>query len=210
MTEPLLVVATNNAHKVEEIRAILSSEIDAEQLERVVSLKDFTVEEPVEDGVTFAANALIKARHAAKATGLVALADDSGLAVEVLGGSPGVFSARWSGTHGDDVANRQLLLTQILTVPDEHRQASFVAAMALVWPDGTELVVEGTVHGTLRHEDAGEGGFGYDPIFVPEGHTMTTAEMSAEEKNRVSHRAAALKKLVEPLRGVLTPPQKDR
>lgn len=198
-----LVVATGNPHKVQEIRDILVDDFTADQLEGVVPLSNFDAPEPVEDGITFVANALIKARSAAQATGLPALADDSGITVSVLGGAPGVFSARWSGTHGDDVKNRRLLLEQVASVPDEYRQAAFVAAIAIVWPDGREIVAEGAARGMLLREESGEGGFGYDPIFVPDGHQRTTAQMTPAEKNAISHRGNALRKLTEPLREIL-------
>lgn len=186
-----IVVATGNAHKLSEVRAILSPVPDS-----IVPLSDFDAPEPVEDGITFAENALIKARSACTITGLAALADDSGITVDVLGGAPGVFSARWSGHHGDDAANRDLLLAQLSDVPDQHRQAAFVSAIALVLPDGSETVVEGRVEGTLTREARGSGGFGYDPIFIPTGHEQTTAEMTSEEKNALSHRGIALRKLL--------------
>ncbi|MSS85264.1 RdgB/HAM1 family non-canonical purine NTP pyrophosphatase [Actinomycetaceae bacterium WB03_NA08] len=186
-----IVVATGNAHKLSEVRAILSPVADS-----IVPLSDFDAPEPVEDGITFAENALIKARSACEITGLAALADDSGITVDVLGGAPGVFSARWSGHHGDDAANRNLLLAQLSDVPDRHRQAAFVSAIALVLPDGGETVVEGRVEGMLTREARGSGGFGYDPIFIPTGHEQTTAEMTAEEKNALSHRGIALRKLL--------------
>ena len=225
--QPRLVVATGNAHKVDEIRAILAEQLAGatgddssngaakalsldELLAGIAAQSAFAVSEPVEDGVTFAANALIKARHAADATGLPALADDSGISVDVLGGSPGIFSARWAGVHGDDAGNRDLLLAQLADVPDQHRGARFVCAMALVAPAGhslpggaRELVVQGEVVGTLTHETHGEGGFGYDPIFRPAGYQVTTAEMSSAEKNSLSHRAAALRQLAEPIVEVL-------
>lgn len=186
-----IVVATGNAHKLSEVRAILSPVADS-----IVPLSDFDAPEPVEDGITFAENALIKARSACEITGLAALSDDSGITVDVLGGAPGVFSARWSGHHGDDAANRNLLLAQLSDVPDRHRQAAFVSAIALVLPDGGETVVEGRVEGMLTREARGSGGFGYDPIFIPTGHEQTTAEMTAEEKNALSHRGIALRKLL--------------
>lgn len=195
-----VVLATRNGHKVVELRAILAEVLagtggDPALLDAVVGVGDFTdVEDVVETGVTFAQNALLKARAVALATGLPALADDSGLAVDVLGGAPGVFSARWAGRHGDDPANLALLLAQLADVPDEHRGARFVCAAALVTPDGDERVESGEVHGTLTHEPRGGGGFGYDPIVrLPDGRTM--AELSAPEKNAISHRGKALRAL---------------
>lgn len=200
---PRLVVATGNAHKVSEMKAILSAEFTSAELDGIASLADYPHEEPVEDGVTFEANALIKARAAAQTTGIPALADDSGLTVEVLGGAPGVFSARWCGHHGDDHANLQLLLGQLQDVPDAHRAAAFVCAMAIVYPDGREVTVRGTIEGHLAHSPQGAAGFGYDPIFIPTGYTRTTAEMSAEEKNSISHRGTALRALTDELRLIL-------
>lgn len=205
MVNPRLVIATGNDHKVTEIASILAHSLPQSALDGIVSLAHYQHDEPVEDGVTFEENALIKARSAVQATGLPSLADDSGLSVDVLGGSPGVFSARWCGHHGDDVANRNLVLAQLADVPDRHRGAQFVCAMALVFPDGREKTVRGTVPGHLLRQARGEGGFGYDPIFIPTGHTLTTAEMSAAEKNSLSHRGAALRALADDLQQVLLP-----
>ena len=190
-----IVVASGNAHKIDEFRAILGDAVG-----EILLLSDFDAPEPIEDGVTFEANALIKARSAMKITGMAALADDSGLAVDVLGGAPGVFSARWCGHHGDDAANRDLLLAQMSDVPDVHRGCAFVSAIALVLPDRTEAVTTGRIEGTLTREPRGNGGFGYDPIFLPNGRSQTTAEMSAEEKNSISHRSIALHGMLEVLR----------
>jgi XTP/dITP diphosphohydrolase len=185
------VLATRNAHKVDELRRILSA-YDVE----LVSLSDYPdLADVPETGATFADNALLKARAVAVATGLVAIADDSGLSVDVLNGMPGVLSARWAGRHGDDVANLQLVLGQIADVPEERRGAAFVCAAAAVAPDGREVVVEGRVEGRLVHAPRGHNGFGYDPIFTPIGETRTTAEMSAEEKDAISHRGIAFRAL---------------
>src|SRR5690606_40095806 len=127
---------------------------------------------PIEDGITFEQNALIKARAVCAATGLPAIADDSGISVEVMGGAPGIFSALWSGEHGADEANVRLLLAQLEDIADEHRGAAFVCAAALVTPDGREVVRVGRMHGHIAHGPAGAGGFGYDPIFIPEGHSV--------------------------------------
>lgn len=185
-----IVLATHNAHKVEEFHAIVAA--TRPDLEVV----GYDGPEPVEDGVTFAENALIKARAAAAHTGLPALADDSGICVDVLGGSPGVFSAYWAGHAKDAAANLDLLLDQLSDVRDPHRTASFVSTIALVVPDaGSEHVVEGRWPGRLASASAGAGGFGYDPIFVPHGQTAdaerTVGEWTAEEKNAASHRARA-------------------
>lgn len=201
--KPGLVVATGNPHKVQEIRDILAPHLTSAQLERIVPLSDFTGEEPVEDGVTFLENSLIKSRAATRITGLPALADDSGIAVDVLGGAPGVFSARWCGHHGDDSGNRELLLSQLADVPEAHRSCAFVSAVSLVRPGGEETWAEGRVEGTLATEPAGSGGFGYDPVFIPRGHSVTTAQLSAAEKNALSHRGLAVRQLVQQIREIL-------
>lgn len=188
-----VVFATGNAHKVGEVQRILDA-VDAGI--EVLSLAGWPdAPNPVEDGETFAANALIKARAIAAHTGLPTIADDSGICVDALNGMPGIFSARWSGAHGQDVANLQLLLGQMHEVPDARRGAHFLCAAALVTPDGVERVVEGTVEGSLTREPAGAGGFGYDPIFRPHGYDITTAELDAEHKNAISHRGAAFRAL---------------
>ncbi|MGV9188075.1 RdgB/HAM1 family non-canonical purine NTP pyrophosphatase [Arcanobacterium canis] len=184
-----LIFATHNAHKVEELEAILRPLIPG--LAGIEGAASLGIDEPVEDAVTFEGNALIKARAVARATGRPALADDSGISVDVLGGAPGIFSARWSGIHGDDMANVALLLAQLADVPLEHRGAEFICAAALVMPDGREFTQRGRVRGTLRDERSGESGFGYDPIFQPEGCDVTAAELTPEQKNAISHRARA-------------------
>lgn len=191
-----LVLATHNLHKIGELRAILAPVLPDLDPASVVGARDVGAAEPVEDGVTFAENALIKARALAAHTGLPAVADDSGLAVDVLGGAPGIFSARWSGRHGDDAANLALLLAQLADVRPEHRGARFVCAAALVTPDGTEHVETGTLEGTLATAPLGAGGFGYDPVLVPAGGTRTCAELTPEEKNAISHRGQAFRALV--------------
>jgi XTP/dITP diphosphohydrolase len=185
-----VVLATHNAHKVGEFRAIVA------QTRPDLEVVGYDGPEPVEDGVTFAENALIKARAAAAHTGLPALADDSGISVDVLGGSPGVFSAYWAGHAKDATANLTLLLDQLSDVRDPHRTASFVSTIALVVPGGdTEHVVEGRWPGRLATAASGAGGFGYDPIFIPDGQPAgderTVGEWSADEKNASSHRARA-------------------
>ncbi len=191
-----LVLATHNAHKVGELRAILAPELADLDPAAVVGARDVGAPEPVEDGVTFAANALLKARALAAATGLPAVADDSGLSVDVLGGAPGIFSARWAGRHGDDAANLDLLLAQLADIAPEHRGARFVCAAALVTPDGTEHVETGTLDGTLATAPRGAHGFGYDPVLVPLGESRTCAELSPAEKNAISHRGKAFRALV--------------
>jgi XTP/dITP diphosphohydrolase len=183
-----VVLATRNPHKLEEVRRILAPLVDVELLPG----PDLDVDET---GDTFAANALLKARAVAAATGSPAVADDSGLCVDALDGKPGVLSARWSGVHGDDRANVELVLDEIADVPDERRGAAFICAAALVLPNGREHVVVGQVEGTITREPRGTGGFGYDPIFVPEGESRTTAEMSATEKDALSHRGRAFRAL---------------
>jgi XTP/dITP diphosphohydrolase len=188
-----LVLATRNAHKVGELQAILSSiGLDV----ALVGMDSFPdAPEVVEDGLTFAANALKKARVAATATGLPAVADDSGLCVDALNGMPGVLSARWAGVQGDDAANLALVLAQMRDVADEHRGARFECAAALALPSEEERVVEGRIEGVLIREPRGSGGFGYDPIFVAHGYDVTTAEMPAAEKNAISHRGRAFRAL---------------
>ena len=196
-----VVLATQNAHKLIEMRGILDEaglDIELVGTDQFPELTDV-----VENGSTFAANALLKARSVCAETGLPAIADDSGLGVDALNGMPGIFSARWSGSHGDDLANLNLLLGQLTDVPDARRGAAFHCAAAVVLPDGTERVVEGTIDGTLIREPRGTNGFGYDPIFVPVGESRTTGEMSAEEKDSISHRGRAMRALVPVLREIL-------
>jgi XTP/dITP diphosphohydrolase len=204
-TRARLVLATHNEHKVGELRAILlaSGAVPGLVPQDVVGASDFDVEPPVEDGVTFAENALLKARALARATGLPAVADDSGLAVDVLGGAPGIFSARWSGRHGDDRANLDLLLAQLGDVREEHRGARFVCAAALVTPDGDETVELGALVGTLLTAPRGSGGFGYDPVLRPDGESRSCAELSPTEKNAISHRGQAFRALAPRIAAVL-------
>jgi XTP/dITP diphosphohydrolase len=191
-----VVLATRNQHKIRELARILAP-YDIE----LVSPEDLP--DVAETGATFAENALLKAREIASVTGLVAVADDSGLVVDALNGMPGVLSARWAGRHGDDAANLELVLAQIADVPDERRTAAFVCAAAAVAPSGAEVVVEGRVDGFLLRSPRGSGGFGYDPIFVPLGSTQTTAEMTAEEKDALSHRGKAFRALAPQLTELL-------
>ncbi|GGU90656.1 non-canonical purine NTP pyrophosphatase [Streptomyces albospinus] len=188
-----LVLATRNAGKISELRAILEAAGLGVELVGADAYPD--VPDVKETGVTFAENALLKAHALARATGHPAVADDSGLCVDVLGGAPGIFSARWAGRHGDDRANLDLLLAQLSDIADEHRAAHFACAAALALPDGTDRVVEGTLEGTLRHTPAGTGGFGYDPILQPLGETRTCAELTPAEKNAISHRGKAFRAL---------------
>ncbi|MEY4137040.1 MAG: hypothetical protein RL205_1168 [Actinomycetota bacterium] len=197
-----VVLATKNAHKLIEMRRILD---DAGLDIELIGTDEFPgLTDVAETGSTFAANALLKARSVCAETGLPAIADDSGLGVDALNGMPGIFSARWSGAHGDDVANLNLLLGQLSDVPDARRGAAFHCAAAVVLPDGTERVVEGTIDGTLIREPRGSNGFGYDPIFIPVGESRTTAEMSADEKDAISHRGRAMRALVPVLQDILT------
>lgn len=185
-TPERIVLATHNPHKVEEFGAIVAA--TRPDLEVV----GYDGPEPVEDGVTFAQNALIKARAAAAHTGLPAMADDSGISVDVLGGSPGVFSAYWAGHRKDGVANYELLLDQLSDIADPHRTAQFVSTIALVVPGGEEHVVEGVWPGRLATAPAGDNGFGYDPVFLPDdADGRSAAELTAAEKNASSHRARA-------------------
>lgn len=183
-----VVLATHNPHKVREFQAILGKDVTD------LAIEAYDGPEPIEDGTSFAENALIKARTAAEHTGLIAMADDSGISVDVLGGSPGIFSAGWSGSR-DDEANRRLLLKQIEDMAPRHRGARFTCAIAVVVPveDGSfrEHVVHGLWPGRVATAEAGDGGFGYDPVFVPDGYSVTSAELTAEEKNASSHRAQA-------------------
>ncbi|MEU8177021.1 RdgB/HAM1 family non-canonical purine NTP pyrophosphatase [Microbispora hainanensis] len=186
-----VILATRNTGKIVELRRILA---DAGVPVELVGLEAFPhIGDVAETGLTFAENALLKAHAVASASGLPAIADDSGLCVDALNGMPGIFSARWSGRHGDDDANLDLLLAQIADVPDGRRQAHFACTAALALPTGEEHVVEGAVYGHLIRERRGTGGFGYDPIFVPDGDTRTTAEMTAEEKDAISHRGKAFR-----------------
>ncbi len=196
-----LLLATRNAGKLAELRRLLETAVPGVE---VVGLRDVAdYPEAPETGATFEENALLKAREAVRYTGLPAVADDSGLTVDALNGMPGVLSARWSGRHGDDDANTALLLGQVADVPDERRGAAFVCAAALVTPDGAERVVERQWRGHLIREKRGTNGFGYDPVFVPEGLGVTSAELAPEEKDARSHRGQAFAALVPVLAEVL-------
>jgi len=194
MTGPArIVLATRNPGKLAELRRILAA---AGVSAAVTDLGDAPgMPEVAETGRTFEENALLKARAVAAFTGLPAVADDSGLCVDALNGMPGVLSARWSGRHGDDEANLRLVLGQIADVPAGERGAHFTCVAALVLPSGEERVTEGTVYGQLTGAPRGGNGFGYDPIFVPHGFELTTAQMSAGEKDKISHRGQALRAL---------------
>ncbi len=187
------MLASANQHKLAELTRILA---DGHVDVALVSLAEFPgAPDVAETGETFAENASLKAHAIAQFTGLPAVADDSGLCADALNGMPGVLSARWSGRHGDDAANLQLLLAQLADVPDDRRGAQFVCAAALVLPGGREHVSEGVVRGRLIREPRGLNGFGYDPIFVPDSAAITTAEMEPADKDRISHRGKALRGL---------------
>ncbi|MFV0461814.1 MAG: RdgB/HAM1 family non-canonical purine NTP pyrophosphatase [Nostocoides sp.] len=204
-----LVLATRNDHKVEELRQILAEVLDELDLE-LIGAGDFdAAPEVAETEVTFEGNARLKAVALAQFTGLPSLADDSGLAVDVLGGSPGVFSARWSGRFGGgeaadrdtrDRANLELLLDQLTDVPQEHRRAGFVCAAALALPSGVVEVTTGRVEGHVAREPVGTHGFGYDPIFIPDGDGRSMAQHTDAEKNAISHRGRAFRAMVPVLR----------
>ncbi|MDR3107521.1 MAG: RdgB/HAM1 family non-canonical purine NTP pyrophosphatase [Bifidobacteriaceae bacterium] len=196
-----LVLATHNRHKVAELRAILDVAGALGPL-ALVGAGDLGVEAPVEEGVTFAANALTKARACCAATGWPSVADDSGLCVAAMGGAPGVFSARWAGGHGDDAANLALLLDQLRDVPDQDRAAWFECAAALVLPDGGAVVETGRMPGRLARTPRGAGGFGYDPILIPDGLDVTAAELTPEQKNAISHRGRAFRALAPAIRAL--------
>jgi XTP/dITP diphosphohydrolase len=192
-----VVLASHNAHKLDELRRIIGPLVPD------IELISYIGPEPIENGSTFSQNALLKARAAAEHTGLPALADDSGIAVDILGGSPGIFSARWSGPEKDDRQNLELLLWQLSDVDDEQRQAEFVCAAALALPNGDEDVRLGRWRGTILREPSGSGGFGYDPIFQPDGYPISSAELSRDEKDAVSHRALAFQSLVPLLQALV-------
>lgn len=189
-----LIIASNNKHKVCEIKQIL-----AERFDEILSLSEAgVVHETVEDGKTFMENALKKAREISSITGCAALADDSGLCVDALGGEPGIFSARYAGEESAelrDEANIRLLLNNLQG--SEDRRAHFTCAMALVYPDGNEVIAEGYMRGEILTEKRGANGFGYDPVFLPEGESSAVAQMSESKKNEISHRANAIKLLLE-------------
>lgn len=212
-----IVVATHNEGKLAEIRRMLEEHFtDGPADIELVSAGSMDLPDPVETGVTFEENALIKARFVAGLTGLPSIADDSGLIVDVMGNAPGILSARWSGTHGDDAANNRLLLAQLEDIPDDRRTARFRCAAALVVPDDVanddgdyaivhETVTLGEMPGTILRAPHGTNGFGYDPLFMPDdqprsavedGELVTSAQMTAEEKNAISHRGKALRALM--------------
>lgn len=202
-----VVLATHNPGKLAELRRILTDaglDVELVGADAFAALPDVA-----ETGSTFAANALLKARAAAEYTGLPAIADDSGLCVDALNGMPGILSARWAGAHGDDEANLDLVLAQLADTPDERRGAHFFCAAAVAMPPGPhglpgeQRVVEGEVDGSLLRQRRGTGGFGYDPIFLPYGSALTTAEMDPAAKDAISHRGQAFRALAPVLRELL-------
>lgn len=187
-----IVLATRNAGKIKEFRRILD-EIHSDSIE-LVGLEHFPELEDVEEtGETFLENALLKARTVCAQTGLPAIADDSGLCIDALDGSPGIFSARWSGVHGDDQANIEKVLLQLAAVPVQERGAHFTCVSAFVMPDGSETTAEGILEGRILAEPIGDHGFGYDPIFLPRGSALSLAQLDAREKDAMSHRGESLR-----------------
>ena len=197
-----VVIASRNEHKIDEMRRILHEaglSLDLVGIQEFPDLPDVD-----ETGATFAENALLKAREICAFTGIPAIADDSGLCVDALGGMPGIFSARWAGTHGNDLANLQLLLAQISHVAPDRRTASFRCAAAIVMPSGAEKVVEGAMLGRIIDTPRGTNGFGYDPIFIADGYSITTAEMDSANKDAISHRGLAIAALAPTLAQLLS------
>jgi XTP/dITP diphosphohydrolase len=196
-----LLLATRNAGKLAELQRLLATAVPGVE---VLGLRDVPeYPEAPETGATFEENALLKAREAVRYTGLPAVADDSGLTADALNGMPGIFSARWSGRHGDDEANTALLLGQLADVPDERRGAAFVCAAALVTPEGEEHVLRAEWRGTVLREERGRNGFGYDPVFVPTGLELTSAELEPAQKDALSHRGQAFTALLPVIAEVL-------
>lgn len=199
-----LLLATGNRKKLAELQRILDAALGTHAIE-LVGLADVSLyPQAPETGLTFGENALMKAREGVRHTGLPTVADDSGLAVDAMSGMPGVFSARWAGRHGDDRANLELVLAQMADMPDEQRGASFVCAAALVLPGGKEHLVDGRQTGRLLRSPRGDRGFGYDPIFVGDGELRSNAELTAEEKDSVSHRGKAFRALAQVIARDLT------
>ena len=190
-----LIIASNNAHKPAEIKDFLGG-----CFEEILSMREAGIEhETIEDGSTFMENAVKKARELAEISGCCAIADDSGLCVDALDGAPGIYSARFSGVHGDDAANNRLLLDRLRD--EKNRAAHYTCAIALVWPDGRTVTAEDYLYGEIAYDERGTGGFGYDPLFILPEIGLRTAEISSEEKNRISHRGKALRQLVKKLEG---------
>ena len=191
-----IILASNNKGKIKEFNAMLSGCYE------VVSMQDYDVEEVPETGLCFVENALIKARNASAQSGLSALADDSGIVIDALGGAPGIYSARYAGDHGDDEANTQKVLTDMEHVPDAERSARFWCAIAYVRhaDDPTPIIIQRGWEGEILHQKSGENGFGYDPIFYVPTHKVASAELAPEVKNTISHRAKALDALLQELK----------
>jgi len=203
---PILMLATTNAGKAAEFRALLAQYFDLTALDLITPC-DWPVPLPAieETGRTFAENARLKAQALARATGVAALADDSGLCVDALGGLPGLHSARWAGPEASDADRTARLLRELAVVPPALRTGRFVCAVAVAFPDGPTVEAEGVCEGIIADHPRGVGGFGYDPVFLPAAQTRTLAEMTAAEKNRISHRAQALARLVPRLSSLLLP-----
>ena len=197
-----LVMASRNQGKLVELQRILATIAPSIDLVSVSQFPD--IGDVAETGSTFEENALLKAETIAMKTGLPAIADDSGLCIDALAGKPGVFSARYAGTHGDDQANREKVLREMLDVYEENRGAQFVSVVALALPDGRNEMCRGEIRGDICYAPRGDGGFGYDPIFVPEGLSQTMAELSAEKKDEISHRGRALRAMAPIIAELLT------
>jgi XTP/dITP diphosphohydrolase len=188
-----LIIASNNKHKIREIKEILGDRFDS-----IISLKEAGIDhDTVEDGATFVENARKKAREICALSSMPTLADDSGICVDHLGGAPGIYSARFAGEHGNDKLNNATLLKKLKGVTD--RKAHYTCAMVIAYPDGSEVSAEGYMHGNIGYSEAGEGGFGYDPLFIPLGLDKTLAEITEQEKNKISHRKNALEALLSKL-----------
>lgn len=199
-----VVMASGNLHKVKEVEEILRPLVPSLRPGGIVASGTLGAAQPIENGTSFSANALIKARALANQVDVPILADDSGLSVDIMGGAPGIFSARWCGHHGDDKANLELLINQLSDVPDEHRSAAFICVAALVVPGGGSYLGNGVMGGHLTREPRGKNGFGYDPIFIADGQDVTNAELTNEEKNAISHRAKAFSQLAAQLDALLS------
>jgi len=204
MIKPVtLVLATRNQGKIREFRRILDA--ISQGAINLVGLEEFPHTTDVEEtGSTFKENALLKARSVCKETGLPAIADDSGLSVDALNGAPGIYSARYAGVHGDDQANNAKLMRELENIPEEKRGAHFTCAAALVLPDGREHVAEEIFEGSILYAPIGEHGFGYDPLFRPQGLAISSAQMSAEEKDSISHRGKSLRAIAPHVISLLT------
>ena len=201
--EAQVVMATGNAHKVQEVEEILRPLVPSLRPGGIVAAGTLGAPEPREDGTSFSANALIKARALANLVDVPILADESGLSVDILGGAPGIFSARWCGHHGDDRANLELLLNQLQDMDDSYRTAAFICAAVLLVPGGGTYLGNGVMGGRLVREPKGNNGFGYDPIFIADGQKVTNGELSNDAKNAISHRAKAFIQIAPQLEAIL-------